>query len=467
MSDSLLEKTRERVKEGKAEGFTIFEDGSIRYKGRWCVPSTYTELKYKILTEAHNSKYSIHPGRDKMYQDLKQTVWWSGMKRDIVEFVSKCLTCQKVKSEHKRPAGLLQPLDIPVWKWDDIAMDFVLGLPRTKSGNDTLWVIVDRLTKSAKFIPMNNQWDMDQLARAYLKNIVRYHGVPRSIVSDRDIRYVSKFWEAFQKALGTELLRSTSFHPATVGQTERTNRTLEDMLRVVALDRQGSWDECLDMVEFSYNNSYQASIQMAPFEALYGRRCRNPVCWDDFSESVTLGPAMLEEMADQVKMIRERLKAAQDRQKSYADLKRRPDEFAVGDFVLLRVSPMKVVMRFGKRGKLSPKFIGPYEITEKVGKVAYRLALPNELGKVHDVFHISQLKRYVPDKSHVLDPEPLDLDENLSYEEKPIKILDSKVRSTRRKDIKMVKVLWANQRTQEATWETEDSMREKYPHLFS
>ena len=325
---------------------------------------------------------------------------------------------------------------------------------------------MDRLAKSARFIPMNNQWSIDQLARAYLKNVVRYQCVPRSIVSDRDTRYVSKFWEAFQAALGTELLRSTSFHPATDGQTERTNRTLEDMLRAVALDRQGSWDECLDMVEFSYNNSYQASIQMASFEALYGRRCRNPVCWDDFSESVTLGPTMLEEMTDQVKMIRERLKAAQDRQKSYADLKRRPDEFAVGDYVLLRVSPMKGVMRFGKRGKLSPKFIGPYKVTEKVGKVAYRLALPNELGKVHDVFHISQLKRYLPDKSHVLDPEPLDLDENLSYGEKPVEILDSKVRSTRRKDIKMVKVLWANQRTQEATWETEDSMHEKYPHLF-
>ncbi|XP_057543871.1 uncharacterized protein LOC130823263 [Amaranthus tricolor] len=313
VSDSLLEKTREQVKERKAEGFTIFEDGRVRYKGRWCVPSTCTELKDKILTEAHISKYS------------------------------------KVKSEHKRPAGL----------------------PRTRSGNDTLWVIVDRLTKSARFIPINNQWGMDQLAQAYLKHVIRYQGVPRSIVSDRDTRYVLKFWEAFQAALGTELLRSTSFHPATDGQTERTNRTLEDILRAVALDRQESWDECLDMVEFSYNNSYQTSIQMAPFEALYGRRCR---------------PAMLEEMTDQVKMIQERLKAAQDRQNSYTDLKRRPDEFAVGDY----------------------------------------------------------LKRYVPDKSHMLDLEPLDLDENLSYEEKPIEILDSK----------------------DATWETEDSMREKYPHLF-
>ena len=189
-------------------------------------------------------------------------------------------------------------------------MDFVLGLPRTRSGNDMLWVIVDRLTKSAWFILMNNHWDMDQLARAYLKNVVRYHGVLRSIVSDRDTRYVSKFREAFQRALGTELFRSTSFHMATDEQTERTNRTLEDILRVVALDRQGSWDECLDMVEFSYRNSYQESIQMAPFEALYGRRCRSPICWDDFSESVTLSPVMLEKMTDQVKIIREKLKVA-------------------------------------------------------------------------------------------------------------------------------------------------------------
>ena len=177
------------------------------------------------------------------------------MKKDIAEYVSRCLTCQKVKSEHKRPGGLLQPLEIPVWKWDDISMDFVVGLPRTKAGNDALWVIVDRLTKSARFIPMNCRWEMEQLARAYIKYVVRFHGVPRTIVSDRDTRYLSQFWQTLQQAMGTTLLYSTSFHPQTDGQTERTNQVLEDMLRAIAMEWQGSWDEHLDLVEFSYNNS--------------------------------------------------------------------------------------------------------------------------------------------------------------------------------------------------------------------
>ncbi|XP_057518022.1 uncharacterized protein LOC130798943 [Amaranthus tricolor] len=186
---------------------------------------------------------------------------------------------------------------------------------------------------------------------------------------------------------------------------------------------------------------------MAPFEALYGRRCRSPVYWDDFTEAVTLGPELLFEMTEKVRLIRDRLKAAQDRQKSYADSKRRPEEFTVGE-------------------QLSPQFIGPYQILERVGKVAYRLALPNSLEKVHDVFHMSQLKRYHAATTHVLDPEPLELDASLSYPEQPVRILDKKVRSTRRKDIPMVKVLWSNHEREAATWETEESMREKYPHLF-
>ena len=205
---------------------------------------------------------------------------------------------------------------------------------------------------------------------------------------------------------------------------------------------------------------------MAPFEALYGRRCRSLVYWDDFTEAVTLGPELLFQMAEKVRLIRDRLKAAQDCQKSYADLKRQPDEFTVGEWVLLHVSPMRGVVRFGAYGKLSPRFIGPYEILERVGKVAYRLALPNSLEKVHDVLHVSQLKRYHAAASHVLDPEPLDLDTSLSYSEKPVRTFDTKVRSTRRKDISMVKVLWSNHEREAATWETEDSMREKYPHFF-
>ena len=176
---------------------------------------------------------------------------------------------------------------------------------------------------------------------------------------------------------------------------------------------------------------------------------------------------MIEDMVKKVKLIREKIKAAEDRQKSYADLKRRDEEYQVGEKVLLKISPMKGVMRFGKKGKLSPKYIGPYEIIQRVGKVAYKLDLPNELERVHNVFHVSQIRKYIPDATHVLQPETIEMDENLTYEERPVKILDTKVRSTRNKDVKIVKALWLNHNTEEATWEAEADMRKRYPELFT
>ncbi|CAH9102602.1 unnamed protein product [Cuscuta epithymum] len=205
---------------------------------------------------------------------------------------------------------------------------------------------------------------------------------------------------------------------------------------------------------------------MAPYEALYGLKCRSPICWGDMTDKVVLGPDYLQDTMEKVKMIQARMKAAQDRQKSYADLGRKLAEFKEGEKVLLRVSPTKGVMRFGKKGKLSPRFIGPYDILERVGRVAYRLALPIELAKVHNVFHISQLKKYVRDESHILNPEVVELDETLTYEERPIQILDTKTRETMRKVVKMVKVLWSTHLAKNATWETEDDMRKRYPELF-
>ncbi|WOG95287.1 hypothetical protein DCAR_0414599 [Daucus carota subsp. sativus] len=203
------------------------------------------------------------------------------MKKEISEWVSKCYTCQRVKAEHQRPSGLLQPLDIPEWKWEHLAMDFVVGLPRTRANHDAIWVIIDRLTKSAHFLPINERFSLDKSVHLYLKEIVVRHGVPVSIVSDRDPRFNSRFWKSFQECLGTKLNMSTAYHPQTDGQSERTIQTIEDMLRVCALDFEGSWDEHLPLVEFSYNNSYHASIGMPPYEALYGRKCRSPICWDE------------------------------------------------------------------------------------------------------------------------------------------------------------------------------------------
>ncbi|KAJ4958242.1 hypothetical protein NE237_025353 [Protea cynaroides] len=195
-----------------------------------------------------------------MYHDLKKLYWWRGMKADVAKFVSQCLNCQKVKAERQRPAGLLQPLPEPAWKWDCITMDFVTGLPLTPRVVDTVWVIVDRLSKTARFIPIRPQYTLERLAKLYVDNIVRLHGVPESIVSDRDPRFTSKFWKGLQKAMGTTLKFSTAFHPQTDGQSERTIQILEDMLRACVIDFKGSWDERLPLIEFAYNNSYQATI---------------------------------------------------------------------------------------------------------------------------------------------------------------------------------------------------------------
>ena len=219
-------------------------------------------------------------------------------------------------------------------------------------------------------------------------------------------------------------------------------------------------------MEFSYNNSYQASIGMAPFEALYGRKCRSPVCWDEVGEATLLGPELVRMTTEKIQTIRQRIKTSQDRQKSYADLHRKDVEFDIGDHVLLRVAPWKGVTRFGKRGKLNPRFIGPFLILDRVGTVAYRLALPPSMSRVHNVFHISMLRKYVEDPNHIIELEPDEIAEDLTYEEVPVQILDKKEHILRSKVIPQVKVLWRNHDVEEMTWELESEMKSRYPYLF-
>src|SRR5262244_3217049 len=347
------------------DGFCRDADGVVYFGSRLCVPCD-VQLRNDLLAEAHRSRYTVHPGTTKMFRNLKQYFWWSGMKRDFADFVSRCLVCQQVKAEHQRPSGLLQKMDIPQWKWEEITMDFVVGLPRTQRGHDAIWVVVDRLTKSAHFIPIRLSQPVEQLARLYIDHVVRLHGIPVSIISDRDARFTSKVWKGLQAALGTQIRLSTAFHPQIDGQSERTIQTLEDMLRSCSLDWKDSWDKQLSLVEFAYNNSYHSSIGMAPFEALYGRPCRSPVCWNEVGESRLLGPELVQDSAEKVQLIRKRLLAAQSRQKSYADVRRKDLAFDVGDHVFLKVSPTKGVVRFGQRGKLNPRFIGPFEILERI-----------------------------------------------------------------------------------------------------
>ena len=254
-----------QIGNGKEIEFTVNEDGILYYKDRVCVPDD-NDFRKAILEEAHSGSFAIHPGSTKMYQDLKMSFWWSEMKRDVSELVTKCLVCQRVKAKHQVPSGLLQPIRIPEWKWNRITMDFVVGLPLTGRKHDSIWVIVNRLTKSVHFLPVRTDYSLDKLAELYIKEIVRLHGISIPIISDRDLRFTSRFWGKLQDTSGTRLNSSTAFHPQTNGQSERVIQIMEDMLRSCVIDYEGSWDRHIPLVEFVYNNSFQSSIGMTPYE---------------------------------------------------------------------------------------------------------------------------------------------------------------------------------------------------------
>ncbi|GKE06723.1 putative reverse transcriptase domain-containing protein [Tanacetum coccineum] len=336
-------------------------DGTLCLKNRSWIPC-FGDLRALIMHESHKLKYSIHPGLDKMYQDLKKLYWWSNMKVEIATYVSKCLTYVRVKAEYQYPSGLLVQHMILVWKQENITMDFVTKLPKTSTRQDTIWLIVNRLTKSAHFLPIKENDSMEKLTRQYLK----------------------------EKALGTQLDMSTAYHPQTGGQSERTIQTLEDMLRACVIDFRKGWDRHLPLVEFLYNNSYHSIIKAAPFEVLYG--------------------------------------SARDRQKSYADRRCKPLKFQVGDKVMLKVSPWKGVIHFDKRGKFNPRYIRPFKILAKVGTVAYRLELPDQLSRVHSTFYVSNMKKCFSDEPLSIPLDELQIDDKLYFIKEPVEIMDREVK---------------------------------------
>nr|GEW85278.1 putative reverse transcriptase domain-containing protein [Tanacetum cinerariifolium] len=250
------------------------------------------------------------------------------------------------------------------------------------------------------------------------------HGVPISIISDLDSHFTSRFWQSLYDALGPQLDMSTTYHPETDGQSERTIQTIKDMLRACVIYFGKIWEKHLPLVEFSYNNSYHASIKVAPFEALYGRKCRSPVCWAEVGDVQLTGPEIIHETTEKIVQIRQRLQAERDRQRSYANVRQKPLEFQIGDRVMLKVSPRKGVIRFGKQGKLNPRYIGRLKILDRIGPVAYKLELPKELKNVYNTFHVSNLKKCLSDESFVIPIKELRLDDKLNFVEEPAEIMD-------------------------------------------
>ncbi|GJR71627.1 putative reverse transcriptase domain-containing protein [Tanacetum coccineum] len=363
VADALSKKERVKPKRVRAMAMTI----EFGVKGM--ILATQGGVRAVIMDVAHKSRYSVHPGADKINYDLRDMYWWPGMKRDIATYVSECLTCAKEKAEHQRPSGLLQQPEIPEWKWESITMDFITNT--------------------------------EKLARLYTDEIIMRHGVPVSIISDRDAQFTSRLWKSFQKALGTRLDMSMAYHLQTDRHSEHIIQMLEDMLR---------------------------------------------------------------EMTDKVVVIKEKLKAVIDRQKSYADNRRKPLEFEVGDRMMLKVSPWKGVDCFGK--KLSPRYVGPFEILKRISPIAYRLRLPEELIGIHDTFHVSNLKKCLGNANLHVPLNEIKIDKTLRFVEEPIEIMDREVKSLKRSRIPLVKVRWNSKRGPEFTWEREEYMKSKYPQLF-
>ncbi|GJV71748.1 putative reverse transcriptase domain-containing protein [Tanacetum coccineum] len=373
-------------------------DGNLCLNGRSWLPC-YGDLRTVIMHESYKSKYSIHSGSDKMYQDIKKIYWWPNMKADITTYVNKYLTCAKVKAEHQRPSGLLVQPEIPQWKWDNITMDFIMKLPKSSQSYNTIWAI---------------------------------------------------------KALGTSSDISTAYHPQTNGQSKRTIQTLEDMMHACVIDFGKGWVNHLPLVEFSYNNSYYASIKAAPFEALYGRKCRSLMCWAEVREVQLTGLKIVQETTKKIIQIKQRIQVALDRQKSYTDLNYKPMEFQVRDRVMIKVSPWKGVVRFGKRGKLNPRYVGPFKVLEKVVAVAYKLELPQELNRVYNTFHVSNLKKCYADEPLAVPLDGLHIDDKLRFIEEPVEIMDRDVKRLKQSCILIVKVRWNSRRGPEFIWERED-----------
>jgi hypothetical protein len=324
----IVTKLQQGKMQQKVEDYKLGNDEILLYRNIIYVPNSH-ELRSMILKEMHNVPYVGHPGYQKTIAVVKSQYYWPGMKREIVEYIAKCLECQKVKAEHRHPVGLLQPFPIPEWKWEVVSMDFITKFPRTSKQHDSIMVVVDKLTKAAHFIPMKITHKETNVVDIYMREVARLHGIPKTIVSDRDPKFTSKFWKGLFKGFRTNLNFNTTYHPESDGKTERVNQVIEDMLRMYVMDKPSKWEDYLHLVEFSYNNGHQASLKMSPFEALYGRKCNTPISWDNPADRAVVGPELLREMEEKMSKIKKNLKAAQDRKKSYADKGRIHREFVL------------------------------------------------------------------------------------------------------------------------------------------
>jgi hypothetical protein len=367
-------------------------DGLWRYGELIILPDDDT-LRDRCMTLHHSGPSTGHPGCTNILELIQRQFWWPTIRRDVNDFVAKCLLCQTNKSQTQKPAGLLQPLPIPEYPWQSVSMDLITHLPCTTRGHTAIVVFVDRLTKMVHFVPTTDTVGALGFADLFMSEVFRRHGLPENFISDRDPRFTSEFFRGICQYLGIKQLMSTAFHPQTDGQTERTNRTLEEMLRHYVGPSQEDWDLKLPCAEFAVNNMMKAATGYSPFYLNYGRHPRGPIT----AVVDTHLPAVHDFVTSLHKAIstaRDSLTAAQARMKKHADTHRRELEFEVGDQVLLNSKNIRIKTVGTK--KLLPRFLGPFTVLKRIGSLAYELDLPASMPKIHPVFHVSLLRPLKP-----------------------------------------------------------------------
>jgi len=438
------------------------QDGILFLKGRIVIPPTST-LKNEILQEFHSSKFAGHSGILRTLKRLAQNFYWIAMKADVKAFVSACDVCQRNKHEARSPAGLLQPLPIPMQVWEDISMDFIDGLPMS-AGKNSILVVVDRLTKYGHFFALGHPYSAKTVATVFVSGVMKLHGVPRSIVSDRDPIFLSSFWQEFFKLQGTELKMSSAYHPQTDGQTEVVNRCLEQYLRCFTSQHPRCWESFLAWAEYWYNTSFHKSIETTPFQALYGRAPPRLINYLDGASPVSEVDRTLQARDELLQQLKGHLIHYNNRMKQYADAKRREVKFHVGDWVYLKLQPYRQQSVFRRaHQKLANKYFGPFQITAEIGPVAYRLALPRE-SKVHPVFHVSLLKkRYGDDTSISATLPPFSEDAGPLIE--PLQILDYRWVKKGTKFATEALVQWKHLAPEDATWEDPDALQQQFSSI--
>jgi hypothetical protein len=433
----------------------------IFFKERIWLPRDFA-LKDRILNEFHNSPISGHMGTDKTFHRLQANFFWQGMRQDIRRYVAQCSVCQSTKYETKKPAGLLQPLPIPSGIWEDLSLDFITGLPPSH-GYTTILVVVDRFSKGAHFSALPTTYTAHKVAQLFLDTICKHHGMPRSLVSDRDPVFISKFWRELFKLSGTQLRMSTAYHPETDGQTEVLNRSLEQYLRAFVHHKPSLWFTYLALAEWSYNTTKHSATGYSPFHVVYSK---DPVSIPQYvlgTSPIEAVDSMLAERETFLQLLRRKLIKVQSNMKATADKKRRPMNFNVGDFVYLKLRPYRQrSITLTSYNKLTKRYYGPYKVLQKIGPVAYKLDLP-PTSKIHPVFHCSLLKLHQGDTpTTIAELPPSTIDHHPIIE--PLAIIDTKMDAATDPPTPMVLVQWMGLPLEETSWEKWEELKATY-HL--